>query len=935
MSSGMVLPAQNNFHTQTPPPLNAKYPLQNLLPHFRSTCHWIAAILLALLPFCVAADFGGVLAWTKYLAAITVAVAIGFAVLGCGRSDLTGVRRHAGFLVLAAWCGYVFMQTLPLSESTVRLLSPASAEAYTTWLEPIAPAEHLPAVFPVSVSASDTQTSLAMLMLVAAVTWVSSIVFAWRSRAVLLLTAVSLGASAHACFGILRIVMPDFTIPGWLPDYAGSIFGTFINRNNASLLLNLGLASSFGLLCWRLSALTGLEVDDADFEFSELVALVGDRSSFIGLFGVVTCLSAMLVCGSRGGFVAAVLGISLAFGWIRPSRGAVGLPVIATVIGFCMAILLVPAKLDMKSITRFEFFDSGGGNTVLSDGRFEHWPDGLAAGMAHLPLGSGLGTYGYAYLPFQNHTGNPAAKQQPWFAHADNLWLELFVEQGLLGVFFAVIIVVVIALSLRRLHHSPDPIDQGVRIGGWFALAAILVSQCFDFGLIIPGNLLVVAVFFAAIVSRAVNVMDLYDAESDDFADQSAVGVTRAEGASVEKPHPLLMFLYATVHRTLGTSVGGLLLAGAAAVLCFASASRLDAVQNTQYMTRTLAAETPRLRGAPVDLADWANALEAQASAFPSQEIFAAIADVNIMQGRLVQTAAIAISEPSQIKLAYESTTPQQLHRVWHQANRFSPEATQSKRVTSSDATPYFASAATANRDALLCCPLNRQRRIDLVTLDFASGGDDPLAITHQLSSLYALSPTAMLQIARTCGDAGWQDSAKNLYQTALSCSPGITSKVMEAAANIGDLRLAELLPDDAVAHQQAARFALADAAANQELLAYLAKADLVDGGDVKNPETRSRTLLLAADVSFAVGDTFKSLTQYEGAIAANPSSSKARLVFIARLVELDRSDEAKMQARIGRRANPDDKRFDQVIAEIARNELRPRYRGGNYRGAR
>lgn len=905
--------------------------MQNFLPYFRSTCHWIAAILLALLPICVAADFGGVLAWTKYIAAITVAVAVGITLLGCGRSDLTGVRRHACFLVLAVWCGYAFLQTVPLNESVVRTLSPASADAYTTWLKPIVQANQLPESFPVSVSASDSRNSLAVLMLVGAVVWASSIVFAWRSRAVLLLTAVSLGASIHACFGIFRMLVPDLSIDGWLPEYTGSVFGTFINRNNASLLLNLGLASSFGLLCWRLSALTGLEVDDAEFEFSDLVALVGDRSSFIGLFGVVVCLSAMLVCGSRGGFVAAVIGISLAFGWIRPSRGAVGLPVIATIIGICMAILLVPAKLDMKSITRFEFFDNNGGNTVLSDGRFEHWPDGLAAGIAHLPAGSGLGTYGYAYLPFQNHAGNDAAKQQAWFAHADNLWLELFVEQGILGLLFASVIIVVIALSLRRLHHSPDPIDQGLRIGGWCALAAIVVSQFFDFGLIIPGNMLIVAVFFAGIVSRAVNVMELGDQESEEIeygtAEPPAVKLGSDNGVR-HKLAPAFTFVHTVVHRTLGTSAGGLLLAATASVLCFAAASRLDAVQTTEFMTRTLAASTSVLRGSPEELSEWTNKLKDQADTSPSPEIYAAIADVNIMQGRLVQTAAIAINEPSQIKLAYESTTPEQLHRVWHQVNRTVDQSrfagAHARSVTSSEATPYFETAAAANRNAILSCPLNRQRRVDLVTLDFVADSSTSVEITQQLSTLYSLSPAAMMQIAKTSADAGWLDSAKQLYLSALRCSPASTTRVLKEARDFGGLPLADLLPDDAVAHQQAATFALADATANADLLSYLQESDLIDGGDSKTPERRAWSLVLAADIAFSVGETDKALKQYENGIAANPSSSTARLKLIARLIELGRGDEAKMQARIGRRTHSEDNRFEQAIKNIVNTELAP-----------
>ncbi len=129
---------------------------------------------------------------------------------------------------------------------------------------------------------------------------------------------------------------------------AVSSFGCFVNRNNAALMMNLGLSASLGLLAWRLAALTGLEVDDDNFEFNDILSLTNDRDSLIGLFSATLCLCGLLTCGSRGGLVALVVGGLLAFGWVRQKRGSTTVPVVAAAVIACVALLVVPLNLDLK-----------------------------------------------------------------------------------------------------------------------------------------------------------------------------------------------------------------------------------------------------------------------------------------------------------------------------------------------------------------------------------------------------------------------------------------------------------------------------------------------------------------------------------------------------------------------------------------------------------
>ena len=415
-------------------------------------------------------DFGGVLKWTQYVSSFAVIAAT---LLSCaaifGERNPGGLRQHILLIPLFLWLLYSILQIIPFSSGLVQTLSLGSYSAYTQWLQPLLSANELPTTFSVSVAPHDSSHATAVLALVLGLVFASSMVFHSRPRIAFLLGFITVGAAAQAAFGLTRLAFPTADLFDTVLDNARATFGAFINRNNAALFMNFGLASGLGLLSWRLMALTGQEVDDDQFEMNDLMSLVSDRYSIIAIISSVFCVGGILLCGSRGGMIGMIAGSLLAFGWIRQRRGWLTLPVAVAAIGIAAAVLLTPLRLSLSSIKRFEFF-SPKADTILNDGRMLHWPDGWEAAMAHFPSGSGLSTYAYAYLPYQG-TGLRA-----WAHHADNLWLELFTEQGVFGIIFVATVFVFFIRALRRLGQSPDPIDQGLRATGWYLVGAILIS---------------------------------------------------------------------------------------------------------------------------------------------------------------------------------------------------------------------------------------------------------------------------------------------------------------------------------------------------------------------------------------------------------------------------------------------------------------------------
>src|SRR5690606_36660235 len=96
-------------------------------------------------------------------------------------------------------------------------------------------------------------------ILVAGFAVLASHLFADRSRLRWLLIALALTGALHAGLGLYQLATrPEATVWGLQSQYGGKPFGAFINRSNAAVMLNLGLAASLGVIAWRLAALTGV-----------------------------------------------------------------------------------------------------------------------------------------------------------------------------------------------------------------------------------------------------------------------------------------------------------------------------------------------------------------------------------------------------------------------------------------------------------------------------------------------------------------------------------------------------------------------------------------------------------------------------------------------------------------------------------------------------
>ncbi|MGB7325848.1 MAG: O-antigen ligase family protein [Rubripirellula sp.] len=861
-------------------------PLQNSIV-------WISAAILAVLPTVIAADFGGILRWTQFVASLAV---VGVTALSCvamfGRDNCTHPRQHVLLIPLLIWLAYAFFQTIPLPGSVVEFLSPGSHEAYTQWLLPILDSNLEPDKFPLSIAPFSSRHAAAVLSLLVAIVFASSMVFHARQRLIVLLIAFAMGAAIQSAFGLLRLALPETDFFDVRLDEAVGSFGTFINRNNAALFLNLGFGCSLGLLAWRLMALTGHEIDGDRFTIGELNCLIGDRESMIAIATAIVCGVGLVTCGSRGGIVAMGSGLLLAFGWIRQQRGLMTIPIAAGAMVFAAAILLVPLDMGLESIRRFDFSNSGS-DTLASGGRFVHWADGWQAFLAHFPSGAGLSSYAFAYLPFQS------GSYGSWAQHADNLWLEMIVEQGVVGVLLSISILALLVRSLNRLSHSPDPIDQGLRVTGWYVIGAVVASQFFDFGLVLPCNLFAVGVLFPAIITREV---------ASGSEHRVVVSGSKKHPTTIAPQSPSLVakknvafFLGHRFHQPIFvvTAVVVFTASVVASMELRRNAEVETLVKTTQHGIRAIRFDMEALAGLESRLVEASND-------HADPELLSALADLKYRKGRLSEA------------LARKPDSTEEFLRLYDESSAMKADL---ERQVPSQTEKYYQDALRLYSQSLKHLPLDPRAREGQLYLGCA--GPNPtatLALLVQLKKLHSNKPEAMVLLGKYAANRGHSKLAASFWRSALAKNEFLTAKVLQTTLESGVVSVIDIMPERPEPIRIAARKMLDSSGKERDAFLEFAK-DAVHCDRCNKRLEKSKCFSLRADIAYALGSVEEAVADDRLAIELMPTDIGLRLKLIHRLRAEQKTSEAIAEARKAKLLFRDAKQFDVQINQMRRED--------------
>jgi O-antigen ligase len=400
------------------------------------------------------------------------------------------------FILFTAMIALVLFQMIPLPESFLKLISPASLSTYATFGNDPAGTFR-----PVSLNPWATRQELFRVLAYAAIFFV--IVSHYRTKEQvrsLVKTILWMG-----CFLVLFAILQKMTwndrifwiypVDATLKSGAG-IWGSYINRNHFAGYLGMAIPLGMGFLLYsapRIKALpeSALGLKVARFLASEKLV------PYAMLFLLVLLMTATLfMTFSRGGITAFVVS-SLFFAWItwrrRTLRSKTALLAILAAVIFAAVVLAAWDQLEERFAALEEDHIS----------RLSVWQDSLGIVRDYPVLGTGLGTFENAYMRYQT------TMPRFLFDHAHNDYVELVTDTGVVGLLLGMgMALVFVRMVFRRWRRKHGMFGKCIGAGGLASVVAIAVHSFTDFNLHIPANALLFAVISALTYAALFNVTE-------------------------------------------------------------------------------------------------------------------------------------------------------------------------------------------------------------------------------------------------------------------------------------------------------------------------------------------------------------------------------------------------------------------------------------------
>lgn len=294
------------------------------------------------------------------------------------------------------------------------------------------------------------------------------------------IVAAALGTSL-ALFSIAQRFSSPPNKLYWFYDISMHGFGPFINRNHYPFFANMTLGLAVGLLLHR--------YEKRGSGWANL--LINDNAALWIVGAIVFIVAGIVICVSRGGFVAMLAALMLVL--IARSRQGENVRTIVTftAVGAAVLLLLGWIGFDFLSSRLTTITDA---EAIRESGRFSLWTSALAAGLRFPLFGSGGETY--TYWETMLNQSDAWNSSNALATRCDNEFIDLFCEYG---IFASLAALVIAAALLRRGFYLAR--HNGLAAGAFMALTAVIVHSCMDFGLRVPASGVLATIIAAALCS--------------------------------------------------------------------------------------------------------------------------------------------------------------------------------------------------------------------------------------------------------------------------------------------------------------------------------------------------------------------------------------------------------------------------------------------------
>ncbi|MBI3462554.1 MAG: O-antigen ligase family protein [Planctomycetes bacterium] len=214
---------------------------------------------------------------------------------------------------------------------------------------------------------------------------------------------------------------------------------------------------------------------------------------FGALVGLATILAACLLSLSRGGAIVAVMALCCAGGGLAVvvpelRKGLLVLGSFCAFVAGCLSVVGLPAILERLGTLSWENLAA----SAKPEGRLSLW-SALLRAVSDFPIfGTGFGSHRYIYPLYMTASADGA------FTHAENCYLQLWVEGGLIALNLAVIALLMVGCwSVRAIRFGNRSIRSlAVAISG--SLLAAAVHAAVDFVWYVPAYAVALLMLAAA-----------------------------------------------------------------------------------------------------------------------------------------------------------------------------------------------------------------------------------------------------------------------------------------------------------------------------------------------------------------------------------------------------------------------------------------------------
>jgi len=375
--------------------------------------------------------------------------------------------------LMVFWLFFQVIQIIPLPIEYANILSPAMVDIKTS-----SSMEHLSFVSlsmdPISSLHEVIKSTMYISMFLLTILLVNS-----RDRVrALLLTIVFIGV-AQSVWGLMVGFIEQNQIRGMdNPEYMGQITGTFINRNHFAAFLNIAIAAIIGLALGS-GIREKRDIHRESYKHYWQSRILDWRIYLVPYFGLLVIT--LLFTQSRGAITAFfMMALVSILALIVMKISVKSLYKNYKLLIWLMVFMLIVFIADILS-ARLINLDSD------IDSRMSIWTTSIHIAKEFWLTGVGSGNFQFIYPVYDN--GLIAARVE----HAHNDYLELFVEQGIIGVSLLTLIVsVCIRNILVQIRLSKNLRRNAYSIAALAGITSFIIHSTVDFSYHIPAN----AVYF-------------------------------------------------------------------------------------------------------------------------------------------------------------------------------------------------------------------------------------------------------------------------------------------------------------------------------------------------------------------------------------------------------------------------------------------------------